>query len=156
MQTTITWKELVNGGNQIIKLDDRRGSFPAEGEEVTLNGRRYEVVGMEEAVVLLTALEPPPADPANPARKDGKVIESKGVVAAREAAADDTDSPLAKRNERVERRLSEEKAPPAKDAAKHADERTSERAESTVTRNVPRAAPHQATTHHHVTSHKKK
>lgn len=113
--TTITWKEAVNGGSQIIKLDDRRGSWPAEGDEEVLNGRRYKVVGLEHAEVLLEPLEPAPADPPNPAMKDGKPLESKAVVQARldtkavDAGADPVT--LGKRNTRVaERRADEEEA----------------------------------------------
>lgn len=134
MQTTITWKELVNGGNQIIKLDDRRSGFPADGDEITLNERRYKVVGMEEAVVLLTALEPPPADPANPAvDAKGKPVVAPAVAAVAASDDDHTNDHLAKRNERVERRLSDEK----EHAAKHTP-----------------ATKH--TEPHHVVSHKKK
>jgi len=115
--TTITWREAVNGGSQIIKLDDQRSSWPAEGDEVTLNGRRYKVIGLERAEVLLEALEPPPADPANPAMKDGKPVVAPHV--------DDGDSPLAKRNERVAQRLADEdteKVPvKAGPASKHPD-----------------------------------
>lgn len=74
MTTNITWKEVVNGGTQTVRIDDKRDAMLEEGEEVVLNNRRYKVVGMETAVVLLEALEPPPADPANPAMKDGKAI----------------------------------------------------------------------------------
>lgn len=86
----ITWKEVVNGGDQIVKLDDRTGSMPAEGDEKEINGRRYKVVGLGNAEVLLEALEPPPADPANPAiGKDGKPVESQAVIDTRRAAEHD-------------------------------------------------------------------
>lgn len=134
---TITWKEVVNGGTQIIRLDERGDSMPKEGEEKELNGRRYKVVGLGTAEVLLEPLEPPPADPANPAMKDGKPVVPTAAERARAAgqpvpvdvtnratprdAGPDAAS-LARRNERVaERRDAEAAAAEKAAASRHPD-----------------------------------
>lgn len=123
--TTITWKEAVNGGSQIIRTDDRRGSWPAIGEDIELNGRRYKVTGVERAEVLLEAQEPPPPDPSTevitPEQKKAArersqrlqqglaVDDSKLNATARRDAGPDQQS-LAKRNARVTQRLEDEEA----------------------------------------------
>lgn len=158
---TLTWKEVVNGGNQIIKIDDRRGEYPAVDEEVELNGRRYKVVGMEEANVLVEPLEPPPADPST------EVISPEEKRAAQERAqrlqqglpvadAGPDHASLALRNERVAQRRADERATVT--SARHVDAKPHTAAPSSKATTTSKAATLSRTAHqpHHATTHKKK